>query len=219
MTDEVLNGQVVMIQPRHEAAAFARQLHVRVTALVAEINHKGTQLGCLLYQIEEDGLYVPLGYATFGAYLASPEVHLSRSQVFKLIALAKATSPELLRPRPENAAKLPQQPLFSREDVAEMGIERATMILPMVRRDPERAQDWVATAKTLGSTDLALAIRENRNPEFSQLQEAALELARKLTGMAYHLRETQDNHLSILDDIIAEATKGRAWIAMLLDQA
>lgn len=216
MADTPLNGEIVQFHDYTPSAQIARQMHNKVTWLVSEINDKGTQLGCLLYQIEEDGLFRQLGHETFGAYIASPDVHLSRSQVFKLMALAKASSPELLRPRPENAAKLPQQPLFSREDVAAMGIERAYMVLPIIRREPDKAQDWVATAKTLGPTDLALAIREQQDPSFTPLQEAAFELGRKLAGMAYHLRETHSDPLAILDELIAAAEHGRDWILTLM---
>ncbi len=219
MTDDT--GQVVTLtnyqrSPSPMGAKLARSLHAGVVALVQEIEDKGTMLGALLWQIREDGIYRELGYDTFPAYLTSPDVHLSRSHSYKLIAIAEAVCPEMLKRLPENPTPLPQAPLFSRNDLAEMGVERATLVIPLIRREPDKADDWVASAKTLTPTDLALAIRERRDPSFSQLQEAAFELGRKLAGMAYHLRDTHGDPLQILDDLIEEAEKGRDWILTLL---
>jgi hypothetical protein len=195
---------------------LARSLHSGVVALIQEIEDKGTMLGALLWQIREDGLYRELGYETFPAYLESPDVHLSRSHSYKLIAIAEAVCPEVLHRLPNSPNTLPQAPLFSRAELAEMGVERATMVLPLIRREPDKAEDWVARAQTLTPTDLALAIRERRDPSFSQLQEAAFELGRKLAGMAYHLRDTHGDPLAALDALIVEAEKGRDWILTLL---
>ncbi len=159
----VLTGDEVDAQ----VAAAAWQLHETIVALKSEITRRSLQLGRALGLLRDERLYVALGYDTFEAYLASPEVTISRTQAYRVIALV------------EGVERLPDAALDTAALEA-MGVSRAEIALPLIRAaatEEERAA-WVADAQTLSVRDLRERVREQRTGP-PALAEAAAEVDRR----------------------------------------
>ena len=73
----------------HEAkmnklAINAHNLHERLVTLKGEIMGRGLMVGKILYEIQENELYLTLGYDTFETYIADPDLAFKRSTAYKL---------------------------------------------------------------------------------------------------------------------------------------
>src|SRR4051794_1282366 len=90
--DRVRQGDVLPA-PDPARHAQAERAHRLIVAGIAEAERQFLLVGRALVHVKAHKLYGQLGYPTFGAYLAAPEVHLSTSHAARLMALAR-TFPE-----------------------------------------------------------------------------------------------------------------------------
>lgn len=212
--EPALRGEILDLvdyRQRHSLAETASRVHQRVVAIAGNVGRLSTELGCWLWQVREYKLYEPLGYPHFNAYLDSPEIGMSRGHLYKLVAIAEAFCPALRQP-PSSESPGEVEMLVDPADLGLVGVRRAYTIAHHVQEHPEEADEWVHRAKALTDTDLQLALLENADPGITQIRSAAFELGSKLVGIAHHLKGTRQDPLPILDELIAEAQRGRDWL-------
>lgn len=126
-------GEIISI---NVGQAHAR--HDRIKKLVGDFEHTFLELGKELYEMEDGKEYRALGYDTFEEYLASPEVHTSRSLAFMMKGIHKRFVLELKVQAP---------------GLLEAGHTRLELIRSRV--DEDNVNDLLARAQTLSSRDLA----------------------------------------------------------------
>ncbi|MGD8499786.1 MAG: hypothetical protein PVJ86_04020 [Phycisphaerales bacterium] len=115
--------------------AWAR--HQRIVALRRLVEQTFLELGEELYHFEREQAYRKLGHDSFNAYLADPEVDISRSLAYRLKGVYKTFVLELGSP----AARL-----------LEAGADKLDVIRPHV--DEGNVDEWLDTAATLSRSDL-----------------------------------------------------------------
>lgn len=196
---------------RHSLEETAQRVHARILGITRQVGRLCLELGCYLWQVREYRLYEALGYPAFRDYLDSPEIGMSRGHLYKMVAIAETFCPALLIP-PNGQPPEQGELLASPEDLGAIGVTRAYLIAPHIQAHPEEAEEWVARAKVLTRTDLELALLETAEPEIAQIRGAAFELGSKLVAIAYHLKNTQNDPLPILDELLQEAQRGRDWL-------
>lgn len=196
--------------------ATAHDLHQQCIVLSHNIGMLSVELGLRLWHMREHRLFEHLGFETFNDYLDSPELAMSRQHLYKLLRVAEVLCPQLTKP--ENG-----QMVFDVDpgEVAAIGVTKANIVAGYVKNLPEEerpdaAREWVSRASTLTKGDLQMAMIEAQNPEITQAQGAAYTLGNKLAAMAFHLRGTHGNPIPVLDELIAEANTGRAWLVTVL---
>lgn len=116
-------------------SAYTR--HTRIVELRNEIERNALELGEALYWFERDKQYQQLGYDSFNAYLADPDVNISRSTAYKFKRVYNLFVDILHCP----AAGL-----------LEAGADKLEIIAPHV--NSENVGEWVVTASALSRSDL-----------------------------------------------------------------
>ena len=182
--------------------------HRAIVTGIQEIEIKGLEVGRHMVNVHDYHWHEVLGYPTWLAYVASPEIHTSVQHSYRLMAVARASLGD-------GQAADAAPPLIPPAVAAAAGVTKTEMILPRVRRHPEEATHWGQLAEELTVGDLHLAIRQAEEPELTQLAEAADEWGRKLVAIAYRVRRTEDP-LGALDELIAQAFAAQAYLAQLV---
>ena len=200
--DVTLQGDVLPGKRRYLQALRAHRLVVE-SRDVAEAAF--LRMGMALNQIEAHRLYEDLGYDTFPGYLASPDVDIGYAQARRVMRLARKL-------RPTNGTAPVAE--IADADLVVIGVDKASLILPLVTAAPEQTAEWVSKARSLSRGDLAIVVREAQDGPLTARQEFAQELARKLQGFAYTLRWV-DDPLPILDELLALLRERRAYLATL----
>lgn len=116
-------------------SAFGR--HKRIVDLVCATKENFLELGMRLCQFEENRDYEKLGHASFNAYLADPDVDMSRSQAYELIGLYRDYELRLEIPREKLLLAGPTK----------LGVIRRVV-------DEENVYEWISKAETLSRSDL-----------------------------------------------------------------
>ncbi len=180
-------------------AAFA--LHSRVLALREEVEARFLELARVLVEIRDTRAYEALGCPTLEAYIASPEVALSRRQVFRMLSVADAFLPT------PNATDGTAG--VSDFDLAEVGITKAALIAPLVKdAEPELVADLMADARTLAVSDLRKRVKERSGGKVLDrdwLEETAQAIIRRAAKLA-----DSGEALRLLDEISSLAMDARA---------
>ena len=218
----VLYGEVLPA-PNAKRYALAQRAHKLIVTHIAEAERHSILAGRALVQLKDRHLYRELGFDTFGAYLASPEVHLSRSEAGRKLALGRAFPgdgrfhPDATFPRAGQSAP-PLDPAravpVSDEQLAAVGERKAALLLPVLRADPEQTAEWLAKAEAQPEGDLQLSVREAQEGPLSARAEFALEMSRKLYGFAASIRDASALE-ETLDELIALLQTRRAYLAAL----
>ncbi len=121
----------------------AWERHRRIVSLRNQSEATFLQLGEELYWFEDKKQFREMDYETFEAYLADPEVDISRSLAFQLKAIYRHF---LLQIKVQTSGLL------------EAGHSKLQMLIPYT--DAGNAQEWIEKAASLSCSDLALEMRE-----------------------------------------------------------
>ena len=121
-------------------ATIAFNLHTRILRIKTQINQEFWVLGKYLKEMRDRKLYKALGYDTFEAYIASPELSIRRSGAYELINIY-----ETLSAHAELADEMKQ--------IDKRKLSRITQF-----RDREDFPEWVSKAKVLTYEDLSKEI-------------------------------------------------------------
>jgi len=127
------NNDAIIITPME--SAYER--HRRIVELRDTLERNALELGEALYWFERERGYRVLGYDSFNAYLADPDVNIGRSTAFKFKRVYQLFIYQLECP----AAGL-----------LEAGADKLEVIAPHV--DESNVDEWVATAAALSRSDL-----------------------------------------------------------------
>lgn len=201
------------LPPTPASTEAARQIHARVVALASRLHRAESELGCYLWYVREYQVYEALGHESFTEYLTSPDVGISRGHAYKLIAVAEAFYPGLLRTSAQGPDLVDDDARFAvPQAVQTLGTTKAGIIAGVVKAHPEQREEWVDRARTLTPQDLAIAVREAQDPQMSQEHEIAMELAGKVLGIGYHLRGSHQDVLPIIDELLEVVQAARAYL-------
>lgn len=149
------------------AADHAWRVHSQVIEARERVERSFLDLARLLRQVRDEKLFRALGYESFEAWLADPEISLSRTVAYRLITALDAV----------DRYQIPE-PL-----AVEIGVSRLELAAPMLRDVPAPEREIVLhEAKELSYRDLAARVRERRGEDASELallrQQVADELRR-----------------------------------------
>lgn len=193
-------------QPSAAVGAQATVLHRAIVARIQEVERLFWELGQYVRAMHDARLYEALGHDTFASWLADPEVNLSVSQAYRLMACDKAFSP-LLAAVPNDG----KPALVTRDDLAAIGVARAELVAPFISaEDPERSADWLGKARELSVSDLRRAVQdERRGRGLDDRGEWLRDVSFQLAAIARRLPEAPDP-LVILDDLSSRILAVRA---------
>ncbi len=125
--------------PTEGVAATAYRAEQRIKGLIRVMNAAWTELAESLYQFSQQELWRDLGYNTFGEWCASPEIGLSRRQVYYYLEVWR----ELIVERG-----------VSPDDLKRAGSAKWTEVLPAVRRGEVTVEEAISDAESLPREDL-----------------------------------------------------------------
>lgn len=126
----------------------AFRIHRELVNLKNTVETSGLYMGKLLYEIQENLLYLKLGYDTFEQYLADPELSFKRATAYNL----KKTYKQWVLDYG-----------FPIEEVGTIGFER---LLEAGKVATEETKDsWLTKAKELSRGDLMTEVFEHRGNE------------------------------------------------------
>lgn len=153
MIQRDLNG-VVADQPSAERANIAFELEKKLIGLKQTVARNFLEIGKVLKQIRDDGLFQDLGYSTTTEWLKSPEISLSERWAWAAISIYE-TFVEKLKMDFEEVAKIDYSKLYE--------------ISSLVRNNPEDAEKWIDAAKSMRKIDLRREIQEHKISEQEKL--------------------------------------------------
>ena len=130
----------------------AWQRHCRIVALRYQAEQTFLELGEELYWFEEERQYKVLGHSSFNAYLADPEVDISRAMAYRLKGVYEKYVLKLGISEPDGiAARL-----------LPVGADKLDAIRPYV--DEGNVDEWLDKAATLSRSDLRQEVKKTFNP-------------------------------------------------------
>jgi hypothetical protein len=142
MTDVSARVEVEILDagdPSLAAAAAAHEVDQRLKANVRRMRGMWVELARDLYRFHESRLWADLGYETFEAYLADPELELERRWVYDSMAMYK----QLVVERGVDPSRL-----------QELQISKVREVLPAIRRELVTLDEALDDATTLRRVDL-----------------------------------------------------------------
>lgn len=124
----------------------ATRLEERVRSLKFEVGRSFLDLGKTLKEIRDNDYYKELGYESILEWLSSPEISLSATWCWNLIAIYELFIVE---------HKL------SPENVLSVDYSKLTEIAPVIKREPDKLEEWLDKARVLRRIDLRREIKEH----------------------------------------------------------
>jgi hypothetical protein len=128
----------------------AYQTDILIRQCHFEIERLSLPLAKALYEMEEQKLYENLGYKSFNAYLADPEVGIARSTAYKLKGIYK---------------DLILNQSIQTDQLIQIGQDKLDIIRKYIVQQPALTQELLADARTLSKTDLRKQIRDKFNDQ------------------------------------------------------
>lgn len=125
------------------AAPDAHDVHTDIVALRNIAVRTFLHLGERLHQFREMRGWLALGHPTFESYIADPDVDISRTLAFRLIAVHKAFT--LMLPCPPGG-------------LLAAGPNKLELLIPHVHS--QNVDEWVSKAAALSRSDLRKELRE-----------------------------------------------------------
>jgi len=156
-----------------------QELHKRIVRLRDQAETTFLSLAEALYFMCESAGYTKLGYPTFEAYLADPDVDISRRTAYMLKGIYETF-----------VIRLEVQPLH----LLEAGTSKLAMIRPVV--DEQSVSEWLPMAQALSRSDLKAEVRAAQGKNGAYQVGEALRLGREALSMlsqALHLAESAED--------------------------
>ncbi len=128
----------------------AQALHVSITTRQRALEHVFIDMGKDLYELHQTNLFEVLGYKTFDAYVAAPDVNVGRRMAYMMKG-CYSTFVLLYE--------------VDRDQLVRIGISKLDMIRPIV--SGYDIEEWLCKAETLSRSDLGIEIDKHldRLPE------------------------------------------------------
>lgn len=134
----------------------ATALHKRIVRLRRRMESDFLQLAAYLKLMRDSRAYEVLGYETFSAYLASPEISFDRTTVYRLIERLERFVIALQVP-PERLALIPS----SHQE------EMLPYVGSLITADT--VEEWLDKAEVLAVSDLKIELCEASGREYSRM--------------------------------------------------
>ena len=116
----------------------------KIVILVSDISLRWLFIGQLLWDNRDKSYWEKLGHESFNAFLASPELGLGQSTLYRFIHLYELYCLRLnLDPK----------------DISDISYEKLYLIKDKVKINNK--EDWLAKARTLSQSDLMIEIKEH----------------------------------------------------------
>ena len=115
----------------------AREIHQKVVQIKADIERNFIKLGAYLKLMHDDALYVHEDCLTWNEYLDMPEVDLSRSQAYKLMAVYERWVER-----------------YGHDPEELIGTSLEKLYIASSQANEENEEEWLEKAKTLSRADL-----------------------------------------------------------------
>ncbi len=180
--------------------------------LVGELRARKYQLGAVLGVIRQQQLYRLLGTPTWDAYLAQPELGLSRRSAQLYIQAYESFAPFL---QPADAPPDPDRPALDAARLERIGISKAVLVAPMLQAATVDEQNaWLDKSEHLTRDDLRLEIDRARGGVEDPILHHLQMLARSMIGLLEMLAEVDDADALILE-IEQRLEAGRVYLARL----
>lgn len=129
-------GEIVQFNTS-QAIESAGQAHKMVCKLKSELENNFLKLGAYLRLVHDEAYYITLDYATWQEYLDTPEIDLSRSQAYKLMAVYERW---LIRYN------------YSAEQLNGISIEK--LYIASSQANETNHEEWLEKARVLSRADL-----------------------------------------------------------------
>jgi hypothetical protein len=128
----------------------AYYLDLSIKSRHLQVNELAFHLAFDLYKMDTKKLFKKLGYRSFNAYLADPEVGINRATAFKLVAIYR---------------DLIQDQSIQKDHFVEIGQDKLAIICPYKVEHPDLLEELLADAKALSKTDLRKQLRDRFNDQ------------------------------------------------------
>lgn len=155
------------IEKRADTAHEAEQ---QIIELKKNIGEHTWIMAKLLTDIHDNQYYKELGYESFGLWLSSPEIDISKRLGYLFVDLYKTYIVD------HN---------LKQASLAGTDYTKLWKILPVIKRDPTTADDWIEKAKTLRRVDLDRELRaytiQKRQDEIKKADDAIIEISQEQT--------------------------------------
>ena len=142
------NPPAVGIHYGKEDEAYYLDLTIKSRHL--KINDMAFYLASDLYKMDTKKLYKKLGYRSFNAYLADPEVGINRATAYKLVSIYR---------------DLIMDQSIQKDQFVEIGQDKLAIIRPYKIEHPDLLEELLADAKALSKTDLRKQLRDRFNDQ------------------------------------------------------
>lgn len=142
MTDETT---ALEVSPEEADAAVAEETTVKL--LKSQINGISFELASHLKEIRDKGYYVVLGFNTLNEWFSSPDIAITPAWAYHAIAMYETYIVEL--------GKTP-------EELKDIDYSKLHSILPVIKKHPEKVDEWIAKANTLRRIDLQSEIKTQK---------------------------------------------------------
>jgi hypothetical protein len=174
-------------------AARAYEVHRTVLRLRGATDRIWLELGLLLKQVRDEELWRPLQFESFAAYLADPELSISHTAAYRVIAVAEGFQRHLTASPAGTTGIGP-------DAIAALGTHKAALLAPVVADcPPAEAAEWVAKAATLTTSDLRRELRRAQGRDTDTAAWLDI-LGHQLAALARKLGDTAEPR-AVLDDI------------------
>ena len=144
----------------------AWQRYVRIKSLLHQSKVSIFLAAAELYEFQRLKQYVPLGYQTFEAFLADPDIDLSRRNTYRLIRLYKKYVLELG---------------CATEALVDVGTHKLDLLVPYI--EPNNMSYMLNMGATLSRSDLKAELTNNEPeilPSWMYLADEAVQAAKRL---------------------------------------
>ena len=128
-------GEIVQFKDKDIRPAY--ETHKMVCSLKEALQENFLKLGAYLQLMHDEAYYIVLDYATWQDYLDTPEIDLSRSQAYKLMAVYH---------------RWIEQYNYSPEQIKEISIEK--LYIASSQANESNHGEWLEKARTLSRADL-----------------------------------------------------------------
>ena len=155
---ELLDETVEDIKPTEERATVAFKLEKKVKDLKYGVGQNFLEMGRLLKEIRDNQYYKDLGYDTVSEWLSSPDISINPRWAWDFISVHEI---------------FVEKHGLAPASVLEADYSKLHDIIPIVRKDPDKVEEWLDKATNLRRVDLRREIDEYKGKDDKDIADGA----------------------------------------------
>lgn len=155
---DLLNKEVDA-KPTRKRSEIAFELEQQVKGVKFKVGENFLKLGKLLKEFRDHAYYKDLNYDTMTDWLSSPDISISVGWAWNFISIYEIF---ILRHG------------LSPARVLEADYSKLQVIIPLVRKNPDSAEDWLEKATDLRRVDLKREIQEYKGQTEKEIAEESV---------------------------------------------